>query len=116
MLTLTPLVRSPKLPLRIDISWMRLRPDAPTAPAAPATQIESKPSIEGADAPIRAGLIQRILELNPTAPSEFLARFGPKDLESYLQHLLVAAQPRGRSARWIRPDNTRGIAMSEPAA
>lgn len=115
MLTLSPIVRSPKLPVRIDISWMRLRPVETVAPT-PSSQIEPKPDAGPSDSPARAGLIQRILDLNPTASSEFLGRFDAPELESYLQHLLAAAQPRGRSARWIRPDNTRGIAMSEPAA
>lgn len=115
MLTLSPIVRSPKLPVRIDISWMRPRPAEPAAPA-PASQIEPKPDASLSDSPARAGLMQRILEINPTASSDFLGRFKTPELEAYLQHLLAAAQPRGRSARWIRPDNTRGIAMSEPAA
>ncbi len=115
MLSLSPTVRSPKLPVRIDISWMRLRPAQQPAPAA-GPIIEPKPQPEASDAPARAGFIHRILEINPTASSEFLDHFSASDLESYLQHLLVAAQPRGRSTRWIRPDNTRGIAMSEPAA
>jgi hypothetical protein len=111
MLTIAPLARSGKLPLRIDISWMK----SLAFTERPAI-VETKPQAEETNASERFALIQRILELSPTAPTDFLARFEIADLQSYLRHLQVAALPRGRNARWIRPDNTPGIAMSEPAA
>jgi hypothetical protein len=44
----------------------------------------------------REQLLDRIMSLNPTATSEFLARFGEDDLEEYLQRLTRASGPRGR--------------------
>lgn len=103
-----------RLPLRIDISWMKPRGLSPNAPAEPETvnnRFESERAAESAE---RSRLMSRILELNPTASPDFLSRFPVNELGQYLQHLLVAQQPRGRMARWVRPDNVPGIAWSEP--
>lgn len=50
----------------------------------------------------RAQLVERIMELNPTAGREFLSRFHGNALAEYLEHLSLAAEPRGRSSGWVR--------------
>lgn len=57
----------------------------------------------------REQVIDWILTLNPTAARGFLERFEARPLAMYLDHLMAAQSPRGRSARWIRPDETPAI-------
>jgi hypothetical protein len=93
-----------RIPVRIDISWMRPRAgDQPSDPRPTEHELVE-----------RSRLVARILEMNPSASSTFLESFKLNDLSAYLNHLMSAAQPRGRLARWIRPDNTPGIAASVP--
>ena len=61
-------------------------------------------------------VIDRILELNPTASPAFLGQFDAESLRSYLEHLLSARQPRGERSRWVRPAGSRAICSSERAA
>ncbi|MEM8835481.1 MAG: hypothetical protein AAGD00_06650 [Planctomycetota bacterium] len=62
----------------------------------------------------RAGLIDRIQSLNPTAGAEYLATFGERDLSMYLSHLEAATEPRGvSSARWERPGDSPAICWAE---
>lgn len=75
-----------------------LAPREETLPAAP---IDESPEC--------SRLVSAILELNPTASPVFLHQFPISALEDYLEHLLSAAQPRGREAIRIRPANTPGI-------
>lgn len=93
-----------KLPLRIDISWMKSRSAAESSPSVDPSRIE--------DLIERTRLMTRILDLNPTATTGFLERFSLDELAEYHAHLAAASQPRGRSARWIRPDNVRGFSSS----
>ncbi|MBM4109455.1 MAG: hypothetical protein FJ255_11715 [Phycisphaerae bacterium] len=60
-----------------------------------------------------AQLIDRIVTLNPTATSEFLAQFSPRSLGRYLAHLTAAQEPRGPSARWSRAGNSPAIVMAQ---
>ena len=60
-------------------------------------------------------LVDQITEFNPTASPEFLARFSPGALMNYLRHLLAVQEPRGRTARWIRPNETPAIMRWEAA-
>lgn len=60
-------------------------------------------------------LVDQITTVNPTASPEFLARFTAANLANYLRHLLCAQEPRGRTARWIRPQETPAIMGWEPA-
>ena len=83
------------LPARIA-SW--LAPCEETVAAAP---IDESPEC--------SRLVSAILELNPTAGPLFLRQFPVAALEDYLEHLLSAAQPRGRDAIRVRPANTPGI-------
>ena len=95
-----------RIPVRIDISWMNPRgADEPALPLPTEHELVE-----------RSRLVSRILEMNPSASSAFLESFKLNDLSAYLNHLLSATQPRGRLARWIRPDNTPGIAASVPRA
>ena len=90
-----------KLPVRIDISWMKLgnRTEPSPRPAGPA------------DSPEQSMLMNQILELNPSASLEFLAQFSPSALGEYLDHLNSAAMPRGRFARRGRPENTPAVSV-----
>ena len=90
-----------KLPVRIDISWMKLGRTA-QAPADPEP---------GADSPEQSRLMNQILELNPSASLDFLAQFSPSALGDYLDHLTSSSLPRGRFARRIRPENTPGVTV-----
>lgn len=49
-----------------------------------------------------AQLVERIIDLNPTAEPAFLARFQPKALADYLDHLALTREPRGKSSTWVR--------------
>lgn len=60
----------------------------------------------------RVQIVDRILAMNPSATADFLDRFDAQSLGDYLDHLTAATQPRGRSARWIRPSGARGISWS----
>ena len=61
----------------------------------------------------REQVVDRIMTINPTAAAEFLARFKSQSLANYLEHLLSAQQPRGRGARWVRPDESPAIMVAE---
>lgn len=93
-----------RIPVRIDISWMKPR----------SAEDDAAPRPTDHELIERSRLVARILEMNPTASPDFLQTFKLHDLSAYLSHLLSATQPRGRLARWIRPDNTPGIAASQP--
>jgi hypothetical protein len=74
--------------VRIDLT------DAPT---------ESAPSPDGLN---REAVIDRILTLNPSASAVFLDQFEDDALSQYLDHLSVAASPRGPQNRWVRDGRT----------
>src|SRR5690606_30712756 len=76
--------------IEIDAAPSRRAGDAPS---------DDAPVIE----PAVALLIDEIRAYNPSAPSAFLATFTRRDLENYLEHLGSAKEPRGRTARWVRP-------------
>lgn len=57
----------------------------------------------------RERLIERILEINPSATAAFLGEFEHGALARYLGHLISAEAPRGREARWVRPTETPAI-------
>lgn len=54
-------------------------------------------------------LVDRILEMNPTAVGNYLSGFGRDALSNYLDHLVATSTPRGRSATWVRRAETPGI-------
>lgn len=97
-----------RLPVRIE-----LRPD--TDDQALATLTEFKPDVfpePTVGGLTRSEIVDRILEMNPSATSEFLDRFNIRLLGEYLEHLNAASTPRGRMARWIRPEGSCGISWS----
>lgn len=47
-------------------------------------------------------IIDEIRQVNRNAPFEWLSLFSDGQLRSYLEHLQVAIEPRGRNSRWIR--------------
>lgn len=57
----------------------------------------------------REQLIDRIIEINPSATTTFLSAFEHSSLARYLDHLAAAEAPRGRDARWVRPGDTPAI-------
>jgi hypothetical protein len=80
--------------------------------------VESKPERKSLpiEDPARPRLMSQIITINPTATAAFLERFGTRDLEQYLRHLNASQQPRGRAARWVRPEGGRAIQCSEASA
>ncbi len=52
-------------------------------------------------------LIERIIQINPSATSSFLSRFRPQRLADYLDHLICSKEPRG--SVWVRRGDTPGI-------
>ncbi|HYE60990.1 MAG TPA: hypothetical protein VD997_03250 [Phycisphaerales bacterium] len=59
----------------------------------------------------RAQLVERILELNPTATTEFLSRFTEGALAHYLEHLNVLEDP---GIPWVRKGIAPAIVRREP--
>ena len=86
--------------------------------AAPAVDLEmlSDPAYRSdpRDARSRTRLINEIIAANPSATLEFLRIFSTEDLEEYIAHLHANADPRGRNARWVRPNVARGIECYPP--
>jgi hypothetical protein len=70
---------------------------------------------QAADGPGRESVLAHILELNPSAGEAFLATFTTRELELYRDHLLSAMEPRGPTARWVRPGDMPAICVSEAA-
>jgi hypothetical protein len=54
-------------------------------------------------------LVDKILEMNPTAGGSYLSGFGREALSNYLDHLVVTSAPRGRAEAWVRRAETPGI-------
>lgn len=97
-----------KLPVRIDISWMRaLAGREQVAPTGNLAAADPSPVA----APEQARIMNQILELNPSASMDFLGQFSPSALGDYLEHLTSASGPRGRSARRGRPENTPAVTV-----
>jgi hypothetical protein len=63
--------------------------------------------------PAVAALIDEIRAHNPSAAQSFLATFARRDLEVYLEHLGSAKEPRGRTARWLRPGDTPAMVLRQ---
>ncbi|HBS28795.1 MAG TPA: hypothetical protein DEB06_04950 [Phycisphaerales bacterium] len=54
-------------------------------------------------------MVERIQTLNPTASASYLEAFSARHLLTYLEHLTASQEPRGRSARWARPDDSPAL-------
>ncbi len=59
----------------------------------------------------RAQLMERIVQLNPTATPEFLAGFSEGSLAHYLEHLSVMDEP---TTPWVRKGIAPAIVRREP--
>lgn len=68
---------------------------------------------EPTDGLSRLQLVERIMDLNPSATEAYLDTFSDRALTSYLAHLETLGQPRG--ARWVRPSDTPAIMVRETA-
>jgi hypothetical protein len=62
----------------------------------------------------KATLIASICEINPSASTEWLAKFSESDLREYLSHLMVAMEPVS-AARWVRRTDRAPIVTREAA-
>jgi len=62
----------------------------------------------------KAILIASICEINPSASTEWLARFSETDLREYLNHLQVTMEPAA-VARWVRRNDRAPMVMREAA-
>jgi hypothetical protein len=60
----------------------------------------------------REQLLDRILAMNTSATTAFLAEFSTASLDMYHEHLQAASQPRGRNARWIREARTSATSVA----
>ena len=96
---------SARLPVRIDLTHVKNQPvEAETSDA---------PAVEARENGLsRNQIVERILGMNPSATADFLARFDLSALAHYLDHLVAASMPRGRTARWIRPEGCCGVSWS----
>jgi hypothetical protein len=59
-------------------------------------------------------IIDRIREVNRSAAAEWLARFTDAQLRTYLEHLQLTLEPRGRSSRWLRPGDSPPVVAYAP--
>jgi hypothetical protein len=59
----------------------------------------------------RAQLMDRILELNPSATPQFLGEFSESSLAHYLEHLCVLEEP---TIPWVRRGIAPAIVRREP--
>lgn len=71
--------------------------------------LNQEPSSHGR-AMTRSQLVDRILELNPTATPKFLGEFSESSLADYLDHLCVLSEP---SRPWVRRGIVPGIVAHE---
>lgn len=62
----------------------------------------------------REQVVDRIITINPTASTTFLAKFNEESLGRYLDHLVASSGPRGRNSRWMRPGDSPAIMTREP--
>jgi hypothetical protein len=63
----------------------------------------------------REQVVDRIITINPTAKTTFLASFNEASLGRYLDHLVATSGPRGRqSPVWMRPGDSPAIMTREP--
>ena len=54
-------------------------------------------------------LIELIRETNTSPSREWLLQFRTDQLRSYLDHLELTLEPRGRHSRWARPGDTPAV-------
>ena len=59
-------------------------------------------------------VINAIMQLNRSAPPDWLNNFAVPALRKYLDHLEIALEPRGRASVWIRSPNTPPFVTRDP--
>ena len=64
----------------------------------------------------KAQVIDRILQINPSARQEWLDLFEVSALRRYLDHLEFALEPRGPDSVWLRDGETPAVVTRAPAA
>jgi hypothetical protein len=82
--------------------------DSPQSDRPADNHSRSEPAFTGRNLDLPQ-LVDRILEINPTAGGTYLSGFGRDALSNYLDHLVATSAPRGRSATWVRRAETPGI-------
>lgn len=75
--------------------------------------LESVTPIQTAPALSRQQLVGGILELNPSATTEFLMDFSERALKRYLDHLTLTGEPRSNKSAWLREASTPAIVARE---
>jgi len=65
----------------------------------------------GSERLTRSQVVDRILQMNPTATVDFLASFSDDEVREYLDHLQFVAMPRGRNSRWVPRSGVSAVAM-----
>ena len=60
-------------------------------------------------------IIEAIQQINRSASLEWLADFEIPALRSYLDHLQLVLEPRGRQSTWQRPGDTAAFISRQPA-
>lgn len=90
---------------------------APTAPTdgAPQGELPEATSNPFIGRLTREQVVDRIIQINPTASIEFLAAFDDLPLRRYLDRLADLSGQRGRSAVWVRPADQHAICAPTPA-
>lgn len=58
-----------------------------------------------------AQLVERIVQLNPSATPDFLSRFNHQALEDYFEHLQLTTSPRGRDSLWVRRPGSAAVTV-----
>ena len=58
-------------------------------------------------------LIERIRQINRSAPTDFLVHFEPKALEDYLSRLSLPLHGRGPRSVWVRTGNHPAVCTRE---
>lgn len=61
----------------------------------------------------REQVLDRILEMNPGATTEFLLDFDDRALAGYLERLLRLHDRRGATSRWVRPAGPPAVLASD---
>lgn len=59
-------------------------------------------------------LIDEIQTINPSAERDWLLVFDQNALKSYLDHLQLTLEPRGRNSVWRRTHETAAIVTRRP--
>ena len=59
-------------------------------------------------------VINAIVQLNRSAPPDWLNKFAVTALRKYLDHLEITIEPRGRESVWIRSPKTPAFVTRDP--